>query len=70
MSRRPDKVQELMDLITNNKKFYDIIQVIYNQDIIFFTHHLHEKIEIKKNYLDLGYNINSFKFKVKVAVKF
>lgn len=60
----------MIDLIINNKNVYNIVQIIYIQDIFLFIYNIHEKIEIKKDYLDPSYNINNLKVGIKVVVEF
>lgn len=63
-------MKKLINLIINNKKIYDIVQIIYIQNKFSFTPNIYKKIKNKKDYLDLNYKINNFKARLKVAIKF
>lgn len=67
---KPNNVQDLINLILNNKKIYDIVQVIYIQDTFFFTYNICEKAEIEENYQNPRHNIDNFKARAKLAIEF
>lgn len=70
MSTKPNIVYKFIDLIINNKKVYNIVLIIYIQDIFSFIYSVHKKIGVKRDYPGLDYNINNFKTGAKVAIEF
>lgn len=55
ISKKPDKAQELIGLITDNKEIQDIVQTIYSQDQFPFTYNIFEETGVKGDYPDPGF---------------
>lgn len=69
-STRLEKVQKLIKLITNDKEVKDIVQAIYIPNTFLFTYDVHKSANIKGDYPDSRNNMDDFKVKVKIAIKF
>lgn len=69
-SKRPDKVEELIQLIANAEKARDVIRTIHFQDIFSFIYDVKGLADVNSNYLVLEYNINDFKSSATVAIEF
>lgn len=67
---KPDKVQDLMDLISNNKKVYNIVQALYIQDIFLFTYDICDEVGVDENYPNPGHDVDNFNAGAKVAMEF
>ncbi len=69
-STRSDKVQELMELIFNDKETLDMVKTIHFRDNFPFTYNVWELPNISSNFPDPGHNIDDFKAGAIVAVEF
>ena len=67
---RPEKVQELIELITDNKEVKDIVIAIHLQNSFPFIYNIHKLAKVKSEYPDPGHDINDFKAGATVVVKF
>ena len=70
ISTKPDNVQDLIDLISDDKEVYKIVQIILIQDTFLFTYDVYEEVGVDGNYPNPGYDIDNFKTRAKVVVKF
>ncbi|MCJ1347517.1 hypothetical protein MMC31_005742 [Peltigera leucophlebia] len=50
VSTKPDKVQDLIDLITDNEGVHDIVQAIHIQDTFPFTYDVREEAGVEGDY--------------------
>lgn len=69
-STRPKRIQELINLIINDKEVRDIVQSIYLQDIFSFTYNVRKFAKVKGDYPDLGYDMDDFKAGTRLALEF
>lgn len=69
-STKLNRVQDLIDLISNNKKVHNIVQVIHIYDIFLFTYNVYKEVGVDGNYPNPGYNVDNFKAIIKVVVEF
>lgn len=67
---KPNKVQDLIDLISDDEEVYNIIQAIYIQETFSFPYNVCEKTRVDRNYPNLGHDFDNFKVGAKVAVGF
>lgn len=70
MSTKPGKVKKLINFINNNNKSKNIAQNLYKLDTFLFTYNIQKDVRVRSNHLNPGYNINNFKTKARVIVKF
>ena len=69
-STRPDKVQEFIELISNDKKALDVIKTIHFQDIFPFTYDVRELANVSSDFPNLGHNVDDYELGTTVAIKF
>lgn len=69
-STRPEKIEELIELITDDEEVRDIVQAIYLQDTFPFTYNVYKSAKVKGDYPDPGYDVDDFKAGARVAVEF
>lgn len=69
-STRSDKVEELIQLIGNDKEAQDLVKTIYFQDSFLFTYDVRGSADVNSNYPNPGHNVNDFKSGATVAVEF
>ena len=69
-SIRPDRVEELIQLIADDEEARDVVKTIYFQDIFPFTYDMWGLADINSNYSDPRYNVNDFKSGAIVAIEF
>ena len=69
-STRPEKVEELIELITDDEEVRDIVQAIHLQDTFPFTYDVRKSAKVKGDYPDPGHDVDDFKAGARVAVEF
>ncbi len=69
-STRPDKVQELIELISDDEEALDVVRTIYFQDTFPFTYDVRESADVNSDFPDPGYDVDDFKAGATVAVEF
>lgn len=69
-STRLNKVEELIQLITDNEEAWDMVRTIYFQDTFLFTYDVWGSVDVNSNYPNPGHNVNNFKLSAIVAVEF
>lgn len=69
-STRPDKVEELIGLISGNEKVQDIVKIIHYQDTFPFTYNVRKTTDMDADYPNPGHDVDDFKNGSKVAVEF
>lgn len=67
---RPDRVEELIQFIADDKEAQDVVRTIYFQDIFLITYDIWGLADLNSNYPEPGHNINDFKSGARVAVEF
>ena len=67
---RPDKVQEFIKLIFNDKKVLDVIKILHFQNIFLFMYDIWELANVSSDFPNPGYNVDDFKARTIVAVEF
>lgn len=65
---RSEKVQ--IGLIYYDKKVKDIVKAIYIQNTFLFIYDKQKSAKVKDDYPDLGYDVDDFKTKARIAVEF
>lgn len=60
VSTKPDKVQDLIDLITDNEGVHDIVQAIHIQDTFPFTYDVREEAGVEGDYPNSTLKSTSF----------
>ena len=69
-STRPDKVEELIQLIRGDEKARDVVRTIHFQDTFPFTYDVWRSADIDTDYPNPGHNVNDFKSGARVAIEF
>lgn len=69
-STRSEKVEELIELITDDEEVRDIVQAIHLQDTFSFTYDVRKSAKVKGDYPDPGHDVDDFKAGARVAVEF
>ena len=69
-SSRPDRVVELIQLIANDEKAWDMMKTIYFQDIILFTYDVRGLMDVNSDYFDPGHDVDNFKSGATLDVEF
>ena len=67
---RPDKIQELIELIFNDKEALDVVRMIHFQDTFPFTYNVWESADISSDFLDPGHDVDDFKLGATMAIEF
>ena len=67
---RPNRVEELIQLIADDEEAWDIVRTIYFQDIFLFNYDVWGLADINSNYPDPGHDVNNFKSGAIMAVEF
>ncbi len=67
---RPDKVEEFIHLIADNKKARDVINTIHFSDIFPFTYDLKRSADVNSDYPDPKHDVDNFKLSATVVVEF
>lgn len=70
LSIRPDKVKELIQLIVDNEKAWDVVKTIHWQDTFLFIYDDRKSADVNTDFPNSEYNVNDFKSDATVAVKF
>lgn len=69
-STRPNKVEELIEFISGNKKVQEIVKTIHYQNTFLFTYNVQKTTDMDADYLDPGHDIDNFKNGLKVGIEF
>lgn len=69
-STRPDKVEELIELITGNEVVQDTVKAIHYHDTFPFTYDVRKTTDMDADYPDPGHDVDDFKNGSKVAIEF
>ena len=69
-SSRPDKVEELIQLIADDEEARDLVRTIYFQDTFPFTYDVRRSADVNSDYPNPGHNVDNFKSGATVAVEF
>lgn len=69
-STTTNKVEELIQLIINNKKAWDVVRTIYWQDIFLFTYEVWKSADVNTDFPDPRHNVNNFMSGATVVVEF
>lgn len=69
-SIRFDKIQELIELISNDKEALDMVKTIHFLDTFLFSYNVCKSVNINANFPKPGYNIDDFKAGAIVAIEF
>ena len=67
---RSEKVEKLIELITDDKEVRDIVQAIHLYDTFPFTYDVRKSTKVKGDYPNPGHDVDDFKAGVRVAVEF
>lgn len=67
---RPNKVKELIQLISNNDDAQNVVKTIHFQNTFPFTYDVCKSTDISSNYSNLGHDVDKFKAGAIVAVEF
>lgn len=67
---RPDKVKELIQLITDDKEAQDVVRTMYFQDTFQFIYDVRRSANVSSNFLDPAHNVDDFISDATVAVKY
>lgn len=69
-STRPDKVEELIQLIANDEEARDVVRTIHFQDTFPFTYDVRKSANVNSDYPDPGHAVDDFKSGATVAIEF
>ncbi len=69
-STRPNKVQELIELISDNEDALDMVRTIHFQDTFPFIYDVQESANVSSDFPDPGHDVDNFKAGAIVAVEF
>ncbi len=69
-STRPDKIQELLELISDDEEALDVVRTIHFQDTFPFTYDVRGSANVSSDFPDSGHNVDDFKVGAIVAVEF
>ncbi len=69
-STRPDKVQKLIELISDDEEALNVVKTIHFQDTFPFTYNVRELANVSSEFPDSGHDVDNFKAGVTVAVEF
>ncbi len=69
-STKPDKVQELIELISDDEEALDVVRTIHFQDTFPFTYDVLESANVSSDFPDPGYDVDDFKAGATMAVEF
>ncbi len=69
-STRPDNVQELIELISDDKEALDVVRTIHFQDNFPFMYDIRESANVSSDFPDPGHDVDDFKAGATVAVEF
>ncbi len=67
---RPDKVQELIELISNDEEALDVVRTIHFQETFPFTYDVRKSADVSSDFPDPAHNVDDFKAEAIVAVEF
>lgn len=66
-STRPDKVEELIQLIAGDEEARDVVRTIDFQDTFSFTYDVRRSADVNTDYLDPGHDVDDFRSDATVA---
>ncbi len=69
-STRPNNVQELIKLISDDKEDLDVIRTMHFQDTFQFTYDVRESANVSNDFPDPGHDVDDFKAGATVVVEF
>ncbi len=69
-STRFDKVQELIELISDDKEALDVVKTIHFQDTFLFMYDVWESANVSSDFSDPGHDVDNFKMGATVVVEF
>lgn len=70
LSPRPNKIKEIIQLIVDDKKAWDVLKTIHQQDIFLFTYDVWKLANRNSDFPDLRHDVTNFKSSATVEVEF
>lgn len=61
LSTKPDKVQDMINLLTDDEEVHDIVQALHIQDTFPFTYDVREEVGVEGYYPNPGHDVDDFK---------